>query len=96
MNAERTLLSALLDGFIRVLNIEPRDSHGFPTHSYQFEFRDCGCGGYCPCHTGVQIAAVPCPPDCPFIGDHFDGCHRCDCLWKRRGIRTCETLGVKS
>jgi hypothetical protein len=39
----------------------------------------CICGGECLCHTGVQIAAVPCPPDCPSIGTRLDGCHRCGC-----------------
>lgn len=39
----------------------------------------CVCGGECLCHTGVQIAAVPCPPGCPNIGTRLDGCHRCDC-----------------
>ena len=39
----------------------------------------CACGGECLCHCGIQIAAVPCPPDCPNIGTRFDGCHRCDC-----------------
>jgi len=39
----------------------------------------CQCNGECPCHTGAQIAGVPCPPDCPNFGNHFDGCHRCDC-----------------
>lgn len=40
---------------------------------------ECACGGTCACHTGLQIAGVPCPPDCPNYGDHLDGCHRCDC-----------------
>lgn len=40
---------------------------------------DCHCAGSCPCHTGVQITGVPCPPDCPNYGKRFDGCHRCDC-----------------
>lgn len=39
----------------------------------------CVCGGQCPCHSGVQIAAVSCPPNCPNAGARFDGCHRCDC-----------------
>lgn len=39
----------------------------------------CACSGECPCHTGVQLLAVPCPPDCPSAGKRFDGCHRCDC-----------------
>lgn len=43
----------------------------------------CICGGQCPCHTGVQLLAVPCPPNCPNIGTRFDGCHRCDCKGTR-------------
>lgn len=39
----------------------------------------CACKGTCACHTGIQIAAVPCPPGCPNAGTRFDGCHRCDC-----------------
>ena len=40
---------------------------------------ECACGGTCFCHTGLQLAGVPCPPDCPNYGNHLDGCHRCDC-----------------
>lgn len=40
---------------------------------------DCVCEGECLCHTGLQIAGVPCPPDCPNHGKVLDGCHRCDC-----------------
>lgn len=42
-------------------------------------FKNCACRGECLCHSGVQIAAVPCPSDCPNAGTRFDGCHRCDC-----------------
>jgi hypothetical protein len=41
---------------------------------------DCVCGGTCLCHTGLQLAGVPCPADCPNADKHFDGCHRCDCV----------------
>lgn len=44
--------------------------------------KKCVCRGACLCHTGVQIAAVPCPPGCPNAGTRFDGCHRCDCSKK--------------
>lgn len=40
---------------------------------------ECVCGGNCLCHTGMQIAGIPCPPDCKNSGNRFDGCHRCDC-----------------
>ena len=40
---------------------------------------ECACGGTCFCHTGLQLAGVPCPLDCPNYGNHLDGCHRCDC-----------------
>lgn len=39
----------------------------------------CVCKGECLCHTGVQLAGVPCPADCPNYGKYLDGCHRCDC-----------------
>lgn len=45
-------------------------------------YQSCACHGECLCHSGVQIAAVPCPPDCPNAGTRFDGCHRCDCAPK--------------
>jgi hypothetical protein len=38
----------------------------------------CRCGGSCLCHVFAQLGGVPCPPDCPNFGNHFDGCHRCD------------------
>ena len=41
--------------------------------------QECVCKGACPCHTGIQLLGVPCPPDCPNVGTRFDGCHRCDC-----------------
>jgi hypothetical protein len=41
--------------------------------------KDCVCKGECPCHTGLQIAGVLCPTNCPNYGNHFDGCHRCNC-----------------
>jgi hypothetical protein len=40
---------------------------------------DCVCGGSCLCHSGLQIAGVPCPADCINAGTQLDGCHRCDC-----------------
>lgn len=40
---------------------------------------DCPCGGECLCHTGIPLAAVPCPPGCPGISNWLDACHRCDC-----------------
>lgn len=43
---------------------------------------NCVCEGVCLCHTGLQLAGVPCPSDCPNFGNHFDGCHRCDCATK--------------
>jgi hypothetical protein len=43
------------------------------------EAKACRCKGDCPCHIFMQLAGVPCPTDCPNFGNHFDGCHRCDC-----------------
>lgn len=66
----------------------------WPTDGYKHAFRDCGCGGYCPCHTH-PAAAVSCPSDCAYKNEpRFDGCHRCDCLWNKQGIKTVENLGV--
>jgi hypothetical protein len=45
----------------------------------QMAASDCVCKGDCLCHTGMQIAGVPCPPECPNAGKFLDGCHRCDC-----------------
>jgi len=43
----------------------------------RYTYRDrSGC--QCPCHMWV-FAGIPCPPDCPDIFGHFDGCHECDC-----------------
>jgi len=46
--------------------------------SSRIKASECICKGECLCHTGLQIAGQPCPPDCKHYGDHFDGCHRCD------------------
>lgn len=51
--------------------------HLFPNTEAHPEL--CVCKGECACHHGLQIAGVPCPPECPNHGKRFDGCHRCDC-----------------
>ncbi len=28
----------------------------------------------------TPYVGIPCPPDCPNFGNHFDGCHICNCL----------------
>ena len=36
--------------------------------------------GVCPCLCGhLAIAGVACPESCPNRGNHFDGCHECNC-----------------
>jgi hypothetical protein len=68
----RVRMGALLELLLRV----PLAAFGPPLSQAGLA---CVCGGACLCHTGVQIAAVSCPPGCPSIGTRFDGCHRCDC-----------------
>lgn len=46
---------------------------------YGLRSEPCICDGKCLCHSGVQLAGIPCPADCPNQGKRFDGCHRCDC-----------------
>ena len=43
------------------------------------EHKSCQCGGMCPCHVIPILGGLTCPPTCPNFGNHFDGCHRCDC-----------------
>jgi len=45
------------------------------------------CGGRCLCHTGVQLAGIPCPVTCTNWGKRFDGCHLCDCGREARETR---------
>ena len=43
------------------------------------EHKSCQCGGMCPCHVIPILGGLACPRTCPNFGNHFDGCHRCEC-----------------
>ena len=43
------------------------------------EHKGCQCGGMCACHVIPFLGGLACPRTCPNFGNHFGGCHRCDC-----------------
>jgi len=51
---------------------------------------DCVCKGKCDCHLTL-LMGVPCPTTCKNYGNHFDGCHRCDCVEKKMGKKDAKT-----
>lgn len=64
----------------------PRDEKGTFLNAECFHFghvpdtcHECYCKGQS-CAGCVGQFGEPCPPDCANRGNHFDGCHRRDCL----------------
>ena len=82
--AERTLREILGDPKLAVsagllLGMALAVTHGLIDPSKPALPGDCsGC---------IGPYGIPCPPDCPNFGNHFDGCHKRDCLKQCEGSK---------